>query len=116
MERISDIGIVDFDDKYEMDIVINGYAIADIHYGSNTLIKNKEEAIEVAKKVVDIVELIYGEVKNEDYPNSLKLPSVMACVEGYEIPQYENEEEDEEGMAHSLSKLAELMCQCQEEE
>lgn len=99
MSRKSEISIIEVDYNDSLNITINGYAICEITYASSDderlLIKNKDDAVEIAKKFVDVLEEKYGAVKESDYPNDLKLPSTMSCVEGYECNQSASEEEDD---------------------
>ena len=95
---MSDIAMIDNVDDNEINIVINGRKIMDIHYHEVTLIKTREDAISFGKLFIPFLENKYGDVKNEDYSNHLKLPSTMSYVEGYEGPQSESEEEDVESM------------------
>ena len=113
MSRKSEISIIEVDFKDALDITINGYAICEITYASsddeNLLIKNKDDAVEIAKKFVDVLEEKYGAVKESDYPNDLKLPSTMSCVEGYECNQCENEDEDDE---MAMKVFVRELCNC----
>jgi len=90
--------MVDNVDDNEINIVINGRKIMDIHYHEVTLIKTREDAINFGKLFIPFLENKYGDVKNEDYPNPLKLSSKASYVEEYEGPQCEDEEEDMEMM------------------
>lgn len=86
--------MIDAVDDNEINIVINGHKIMDIYYHECTLIKTRDDAISFGKLFIPFLENKYGDVKNEDYSNYLKLPSKMSYVEGYEGPQSESEEED----------------------
>lgn len=95
MNRKSDIAIIKSPLTSRLDIVINGWSISEIVYDDDILIKDEETAIKIAKKFVDVLEEEFGEVKNEDYPNDSKLSPNVDCVEGYETPQFTQEEYEE---------------------
>lgn len=113
MSRVSEISIIDVDFHDQLNITINGYVICDITYASSDdetlLIRNKDDAIEIAKKFVEVLEEKYGAVKESDFPNDLKLPSTMSCIEGYECTQSSSEEEDEK---MAMKVLMSEICNC----
>lgn len=97
MSRTSEISIMESKDTLQ--ISINGYGICDVIYSENhpkCLIKSKDDAIEISKEIVNLLESKYGEVKEKDYPNPFKAPMNTKCVEGYELGSICTSEEEEQ--------------------
>ena len=92
---MSDIALVRDTDDGSIRMMINGWAIAKVDYCGICLIKTEEDAIEIAKEFVKVIEDKYGDVKNEDFENDAKLAPHLECVEGYESPQFTVEEFEE---------------------
>ena len=94
--RHSEISIGYFEDD-SICVNINGYIICHINYGndSNHLIKTKADAVDLAKRIVMLLELRYGEVKEKNFPNDTMSPPKSQFVEGYECTTAPTEEEYE---------------------
>ena len=113
---MSEISILDSIDGV-VGIVINGWTICDIHYDDDLLIKHKEDAVELAKAFVDILEEDYGDAKESDYPNKHPNPPKSFFVEGYESPNCMSEDEFnahiKDQMGEYVDKLIDdLFCDC----
>lgn len=93
MSRHSELSIGLIDNQVYVNI--NGYVICEITYGSDKrcLIKTEEDAVDLAKRIIMLLELRYGEVKEEHFPNDTISPPKSSFVEGYESPSATTEEE-----------------------
>ena len=101
---------------HEIDVVINGWSICDISYGDDFLIKSKEEAVDLGKRIIMLLELKYDDVKEEDYPNDYPNLPPSYFVEGYESPNCMSNDEFGEYTksmaAESLEKIIDELFDC----
>lgn len=100
----------------EIAVVINGWSICDIAYGEDNhyLIKTKEDAVDLAKRIIMLLELRYDNVKEKDFPNTYSNPPASGFVEGYESPNCTSEEEFKENHKKEIDSLIDeiFCCDC----